>query len=711
MKQRRRHLWKQFPFIRIIPAFSAGYIFSDFAGFSIWHAFITMTLSVLILLLLKINSAAFAWKYNAWRGVAIQLLVFSLPAALLFFDNKANGANKTVFDHKEYFLLKINEPVTEKTNSYSSIAEVALINDGKATEVSGRAMITFSRKNALRPQLSVGDHLVVSARPSTIAGNTNPGGFDYRKFLAEKGIHYQFFLKKNDWVPVDNLRSDKFRAGIFALRDAILNTLRKFIKDSTACGLAEALLVGYRNDVDNSVLQAYSNTGVVHVIAISGLHLGLIYLILMKLTSILIRHKAKKFIQPVLVIGALWIFTLLSGASASVVRSAVMFTVLALGNMIGRKSSGINTLASSAFILLCFHPAWIKDIGFQLSYSAVASILLFHKKITNLYIFTNPVAYKLWEMISLTLAAQVLTAPLLLLYFHQFPLLFLFTNLIAVPLSSLILAAELLLCALSPFTIIATQTGIFIGYLIEMMNDYVLLMDRIPHSTIQSVNINIPQTILIYIAIFVIGLPVVIKTKTKLILMLTITVLFYLTRFIVLWESHRQQKFMVLNAREISAMGWLNGTSATYVHSNNVSNNKKIILKMFGDINLHYHIEKIKRLQFDDDQNLVISMAGYRILRISGKSGVKYINPMPADIVILSHNYRGKLTEFTAESRCRLVVADATNNLWKIQDWKKQAEQLHLRFHSVPEQGAFLFDRSQFNPPEAVLADMNHSAR
>jgi competence protein ComEC len=711
MKQRRRYLWKQLPFIRIIPAFSAGYILSDFAGFTSRYAFITITISLFILLLLKIKPASFAWKYNAWRGVAIQLFIFSLPATLLFFDQKTNGADSTVFEHKEYFLLKINEPVTEKTNSYSATAKVMLINDGKATTVSGRAMITFSRKNSARPELSVGEHILVNARPSVIAENSNPGGFNYRKFLAEKGIHYQFFLKKNDWVRVDNLRSDKLNAEIFALRDAILNVLRKFIKDSTACGLAEALLVGYRNDVDNSVLQAYSNTGVVHVIAISGLHLGLIYLILMKLTSILIRNKAKKFIQPILVIGALWVFTLLSGASASVVRSAVMFTVLALGNLIGRKSSGINTLASSAFILLCFHPAWIKDIGFQLSYSAVASILLFHKKITNLYIFTNPIAFKLWEMISLTLAAQILTAPLLLLYFHQFPLLFLFTNLVAVPLSSLILAAELLLCVISPFTTIATETGNLTDFLIDKMNAYVLLMDRIPHSTIQSVNINIAQTILIYIAIFIAGLPVIIKRKPKLMAMMMIMVLFSLARLIVSWQSHRQQKFMVLNMRENSAMGWLGGTSAVYFHSKNVVDNEKKILKMFSDINIHYHVKKMKRLQFEDGQNLIITIAGFRIIRLTGNSGPHNIHPVPADIVILSHNYRGKLSEFTAESRCRIVIADATNNLWKIQEWKKQAEQLHLRFHSVPEQGAFLLDRGQFNSPEAVFADMNHSAR
>lgn len=268
-----------------------------------------------------------------------------------------------------------------------------------------------------------------------------------------------------------------------------------------------------------------------------------------------------------------------------------------------------------------------------------------------------------------------------------------------------------MLCVLSPFTIIATETGNLIGFLIEKMNDYVLLMDRIPHSTIQSVNINIPQTILIYIAIFIIGLPVVVKRKTKLTGMLIVTVLFSLTRFIVLWKSHQQQKFMVLNARENSVMGWMVGTSAVYFHSDNDSDNAKKISKMFGDISLHYHIEKMKRLRFEDGHNLLITMAGCRIMRISGKSGGKNINPVLADIVILSHNYRGKLSEFANESRCRLVVADATNNLWKIQEWKKQAEQLHLRFHSVPEQGAFLLDRSQFNPPEAVLADMNHSAR
>ncbi len=711
MKRRRNYLWKELPFIRIIPVFCAGYLLSGFANFNIYYALSCILLATFILMLLKIKSAAFAWKYNAWRGLAIQLLILSLPAILLTLDNKRNGSDHAAIKNHKHFLLTINEPLSEKFNSYSTVAKVSTINDGKLTPVSGAAVVTFAKRNSSKPNISVGDCIVSVVPPSAIAGNKNPGGFDYQKYLSEKGIHYQFFLRSKEWVLIDGMRKKLFSAQIYKLRDAILNTLRKNIKDSSACGLAEALLVGYRNDVDNNLLQAYSNTGVVHVIAISGLHLGLIYIILMKLTSILVRSKVKKILQPVLVISALWIFTLLSGASASVVRSAVMFTVLALGNLIGRKSHSINTLASSAFILLCYHPAWLKDIGFQLSYSAVASILLFHKKILNLYLFSNPLAFKLWEMIALTLAAQILTVPLLLFYFHQFPLLFLFTNLVAVPLSSVILAVELLMCAMSPFTYVASELGNAVTFLIDLMNGYILLMDRIPHSTIQSININLFQTILLYFAIFIIGFPIIINRKWKTYSLLFLLISFFCIRVTLLWQSHQQQKFIVMNTRDISVMGWIEGTEAVYYQSTDTGVNEKRLSKTLDDISLYYRIKKTSRVQYASTTILLIKLDSLQLLNLSGKVRNNPSVGMRADIVILSDNYSGKLIEISAQTRCRLVVADATNGLWKIQEWKKQAEQLHLRFYSIPEQGAFLLDRSQFNPPEAVYAELNHSAR
>jgi competence protein ComEC len=215
------------------------------------------------------------------------------------------------------------------------------------------------------------------------------------------------------------------------------------------------LLIGYKDDLDKTLVQSYSNTGVVHVIAISGLHLGLIYWLLLKLFWPLQKRRDLKWLRPILIIAGLWLFSLLAGMQPSVIRSAVMFTCIVLGETWTRKSSIYNTLAFSAFLLLFINPYWLWDVGFQLSYIAVLSIVIFMQPIYNWFYIKNKALDFIWKLNAVTLAAQILTVPVSIYHFHQFPLSFMFTNFVAVPLSSLILLGEIVLCVVSFIPIVA----------------------------------------------------------------------------------------------------------------------------------------------------------------------------------------------------------------------------------------------------------------
>jgi competence protein ComEC len=164
---------------------------------------------------------------------------------------------------------------------------------------------------------------------------------------------------------------------LFNTKTYILKTLRTYIKGEQETSVAEALLIGYRDDLDRDLVQAYSNTGVVHVIAISGLHLGLIYWLLLFLLKPLDKTKQLKWLKPVIAISLLWIFSLLTGAGASVIRAAIMFTAIGFGGLLGKKGNIYNSMAASAFVMLCYNPFLLWDVGFQLSYAAVLSIVLF----------------------------------------------------------------------------------------------------------------------------------------------------------------------------------------------------------------------------------------------------------------------------------------------------------------------------------------------
>ena len=199
------------------------------------------------------------------------------------------------------------------------------------------------------------------------------------------------------------------------------------IKGDKELGLAEALLIGYKDDLDKTLVQSYTNTGVVHIIAISGLHLGLIYWLLVQLLKPLQRRKYMKWLRPVIIILGLWLFSLLAGAQPSILRSAVMFTCIVIGETIAKKTSIYNSLALSAFGLLCWNPYWLWDVGFQLSYSAVLSIIIFMRPVYNLLYVKNKILDFFWKINAVTIAAQILTLPLSIYHFHQFPV-YLYTD-------------------------------------------------------------------------------------------------------------------------------------------------------------------------------------------------------------------------------------------------------------------------------------------
>src|SRR5205814_5677401 len=205
----------------------------------------------------------------------------------------------------------------------------------------------------------------------------------------------------------------------------------------------------------------------------SGLHLGIIYWLLSLLMKPLQNNSRLRWISAMLILGGLWAFSLLAGAGPSVLRSAFMFSLIVFGRTISKNSSVYNNLAASAFILLCIDPFWIWDVGFQLSYAAVLSILVFFKPVYNWFYFENKIVDVIWKMCAVTIAAQILTMPIAIYHFHQFPVYFLLANLVAVPVSSIILLGEILLCCFSFLLPVAAVIGNILHWMIGLLNLYI----------------------------------------------------------------------------------------------------------------------------------------------------------------------------------------------------------------------------------------------
>jgi len=357
--------------------------------------------------------------------------------------------------------------------------------------------VTRGRLQAFAPtgNYAIGDTLVLPADQRPFR-SSNIG---YLIYLHRNNIHHAISLS-----PGMQVVGRAEPGPVTLLRKAVLHTLDSLFHDRNEKAMAKALLLGYRADMEKELLNAYTNTGVVHVIAVSGMHLALIYnLVSFSLKPL--RDRRLKQARTILIIALLWLFALVCGGSPSVARSALMFSFILWAEVFRREHQPLNTLAGSAFILICHDPVILYDIGFQLSYAAVAGLMFYSGPLTGIFRPENRILKYGWSAIATTLAAQVLTTPLVLVHFGQFPLLFLPANLFAVPVSGIILILLILSCVLFPMGL-AWVPASLAGMLMRSMNQGIADLGNTRLTTLENIHIQWYDAVNIYIVILALTL-------------------------------------------------------------------------------------------------------------------------------------------------------------------------------------------------------------
>jgi competence protein ComEC len=440
--------------------------------------------------------------------------------------------------------------------------------------------------------------------------------------------------------------------------------------------------------MDGDLLQAYSNTGVVHVIAISGLHLALIHGILLWMMTPLFRGGKWSGMGAMVVLPCLWIYAFFTGASASVIRSAAMFTGIGMARAMDKRQFLLNGLASSALVLMAFRPDWISDIGCQLSYAALLSIAIFQPAIRDLMKVTNPLGVMVRDMVSVTLAAQVLTAPLVAWHFHRLPLLFLFSNIPVVPLSSLILLICLLICAFSGLSQIASPLGKLASLLIELMNGHVKAMDAVPYSSLTDLRLTTSQVICIYAMIVLAWWGRIEKRRIGWLLagacMLT-------CQIIGLFNDHKhelQQDIVVFNVRKQSLYAIVDGRNMLVLAGDQERADTLTRDKCIRQAVDHFQTRSPTMLRLSPGKSCHWTAGNARWEVTCGSGWTRITKGRDVfSVLVRSGSWGPEVRDRQPES---VVVADASCPLWKIQQWKSTPDGVPSRFHSVPEQGAFI---------------------
>lgn len=460
--------------------------------------------SLIGLIIFSFANLSFRFKYYWINAILLNTILFFFGCLITELNNHESDVRRLreLSVSGSPIIVSISEPLSEKPKSWKALAAV----EGFNTNI-----LVYFKKDSLSGLVKYGDKIAFKKVLRPIENLPVFGTFDYKKYCALKNIHYQIFLTPNEFIVLQEKDIYWFNAFLFTMRDWVVTTIRKYIPGKKESGLAEALLIGYKDDVDKDLMKSYSNTGVIHVVAISGMHLGLIYVLLKHLCYPF--RKRNKLMTAIIIVSGLWIFSLLAGGSPSVLRSSVMFTFIVAGECFYRTTSIYNNLAASAFFLLCYNPYWLWDLGFQLSYLALLSIVIFQKPIYYLFISKNKIVDNIWKLNAVTLSAQILTTPACIFYFNQFPNIFLITNFIAVPLSGIILIGEIILCAVAYFPWMAMFTGVCLHYLIYGMNTSVEYCAGLPSAVTQDISMNFPQLMAAYSFILFVSLWLLARDK------------------------------------------------------------------------------------------------------------------------------------------------------------------------------------------------------
>ncbi|HEY1163711.1 MAG TPA: ComEC/Rec2 family competence protein [Chitinophaga sp.] len=687
------------PFLRLFLAFSIG------IGLQLWLSFNWQWMAGLVLsslagmMVIRLFSIGRQYALRSVRSVCLYLLICCSGGLLVWLKDAHRQPDYfgRILYGKDSLLVSLQEPLQEKARSLKTVAEVhALIRNGKALRANGKLLLYFQRDTAAI-RLTCGDMVLICGEPGPVSSSGNPGAFDYRQYCAARQIFYQAFIRAGYWK-----RSSLQAGGLSArcllpARNWCIRTLQRYLGKGPEAALAAALLIGYRYDLDKDMVQAYTNAGVVHIIAISGMHLALIYSSLLWLLQWWPSHRYAGLIKMLLICVLLWGFTLLAGAAASILRAAVMFTVIAAGELLLRRYTNIyNTLAASAFLLLCYDPWLLLDAGFQLSYLAVLGILLCYRPLYELWSFPWWWLDKLWQAAAVSLAAQALTLPVCLYYFHQFPNLFLPANLVIVALSTIILYGLILVLLLSPFPIAAHYTGVALRCLISWMNQLAVFIESLPYAVTNHIYMPLYATVFAYMIMAALLALWLGKWKPGMIVALVAGLCWsgVYAADIILAQGRRMM--IVYNVPDYTAVDVIRERRLQFAGDTGLFYNKALAERYLQPSRQQYLLKSslTPTLQgFETLGGLFVSTGNKRLVIVD--STWRPFIPLKkfhTDYLLLSHHPKLTIMQLKDMFVFKMIIFDASNPLWQIQQWKNDCSALTLRCFSVPDQGAYLIN-------------------
>ena len=571
-----------------------------------------------------------------------------------------------------------------------------------------RKAILYLKQDSAAACLKSGDELLVSTRISPPANQKNFDEFDYARYLMRRGISGTGYVAAGKWITLRSVQTNgtihlRLRCLADSYREKVIALYRQLGFTGDELAVLSALTIGDKTELSESVRESYSIAGASHILALSGLHIGLLYAFLFFILRPVARKgRTGRCVRSVSLLVLLWAFAFFTGLSPSVVRSVTMFSILALADVFGRQPFSLNTLAVTAWLMLLCNPAGLFDVGFQLSFLAVASILLIQRPVYCLFTVRNRVGKSVWGLMSVSIAAQIGTAPLVMFYFSRFSVHFLLTNLLVIPLITIILYAAIFMLLLTPFPWLQIWAVVGVRKLLEGLNLFVRWVEQLPCSSVDGIWLYQLEVCGIYVFLFGAVCYCLHRRLRNLLFCLLSVLLLSIYHVTMVWIDRPQRGLAFYNVRGCPAVHCIESSGDSWISYADTLPNKKALERVTANYWKRRHFLPPTEITSDcrtdvfSRQRQLVSFHGCNIcivndnhwqtLRNKSTTPTLYI-----DYLYLCKGYDGRLKELTKFFLPGCIIFDASLSEYRRDCFKEECKEYGLRFISLSEEGSVRF--------------------
>lgn len=643
-----------------------------------WNLGIVTSLCIFLFLVL----ICYLLRRSSFFGLLIGS-VFFLIGIFILHNGDATKDDKYFGKHianNAAVVLKINSILKSGNYHQKYIAEVIQINQKITT---GEVLLNI-QKDCLLVNFNINDKILLKNNFVGVSEPLNPHQFNYKKYLENKGIRQQIYSTKKEILFLESDISSAFGV-INKIRLNIQNSLDQYNFSKEELSVMNALLLGQRQDISKELTANYSKAGAVHILAISGLHVGIILVLLSFVLKPLESVKRGKLIKLVLIISFLWFFAILAGMSASVTRAVTMFSALALGQFFNKKNAVEQSLVFSMFIIVLWKPLFLFDIGFQLSYLAVFGIIWIQPLVYNVWAPKLYIVAKGWQLFTVSLAAQIGVLPLSLFYFHQFPGLFFVSNLLIIPFLGVILGTGIIVVVLSYYSVLPTFMVTIYGSIISILNKTVVFIAKQETFLFSDISFSATKMFFLYLIIIACFQFIQKRNTKRCIFFLSLVLVYQSVSFYEKYKTEITNQFIVFHKSRNSIVGKRIGARLEVYHNMDTLIHNQNVLK-------NYTVgERIKEVNYDEISNFL--QIDNQVILFIDANGNYDIKGLQQPILVLRQSPKINLERLIKMLNPTLVIADGSNYKSYVSLWRASCLELQTPFWSTREKGAYILKK------------------